>query len=216
MPANLALPHPEFCAAVARALTRELPGVRAQQSVAPHPPGAAPFERPREGGRAAAALVLLYPRDETPHFVLILRSDVLLDHPGQIGLPGGGLEPGETTEQAALRETEEEIGISASSIRLLGGLSPVYIPPTDLRLTPWVGCTFETPRFVPCTFEVSRILEVRLRDLLDPPSRKEEIRHLRDGQVYVVPYFELAGQKVWGATAMVLAELAAVLESFPA
>jgi 8-oxo-dGTP pyrophosphatase MutT (NUDIX family) len=144
---------------------------------------------PRPNARQAGALVLLFPdAAEEAVFVLTERSPHLPAHPGQIGLPGGMQAAGESLERTALREAEEEIGIDAKAVIFLES------PPVMRAL----------PR------EVTRIFEVPLAALLDAESIHTERRELPIGEA-IVPYFHLAEQIIWGATAIVLAELRALL-----
>ena len=164
--------------------------------------------------RAAAALLLLYPLNDEPHVVLTVRGADLRHHTGQVSLPGGRVDADETIEEAALRETEEEIGVGADAIEIVGALTPLPIPVSGFVLHPIVGVAERRPRFTPHEREVARILEVPLSTLLDPSIVKREMRvFVRDGAAIDVetPYFDIGGEKVWGATAMVLAEFLAVL-----
>jgi 8-oxo-dGTP pyrophosphatase MutT (NUDIX family) len=168
---------------------------------------------PIAGGkpRRAAVLVLLYPRaDGELGFPLIVRGRNLSFHAGQIGLPGGALEDGESAAHAALRETAEEIGADPVSVDILGALSELHIPVSGYSLACFVGFAPARPDFAPQPGEVERILEAPLAAILDPGSRACETRLLQ-GERSRVPYFAICGEKVWGATAMILAELAAVL-----
>jgi len=166
---------------------------------------------PGRGSRRASVLVLLYPRaDGELAFPLVLRGKDLSFHAAQIGLPGGALEAGETPEQAALREATEEIGADPSAIRILGALSDLFVPVSSYSISAFVGYAPARPRFSPQPGEVERILESPLEAILDPGNRACETRLLHGADARV-PYFRICGEKVWGATAMILAELAAAL-----
>jgi 8-oxo-dGTP pyrophosphatase MutT (NUDIX family) len=164
----------------------------------------------REGTpRQGAVLLLLYCRDDELHLVLTRRRDDLNSHPGQVSLPGGRQDPPETLAETALRETEEEIAVPPETVRLLGRLTPLYISPSDFEVQPFVGIYTGDgrPAFVPNPGEVAAIIEVPLDHLLDQSLRTEELWQLRGVDV-TVPFFQLDGYKVWGATAMMLSEFA--------
>ena len=121
---------------------------------------------------------------------------------------------GETVEQAALREAREEIGLDPRQVEVLGRLSPLHIPVSKFALHPVVARTGSAPRLRPRKGEVDRILEPRIADLRDPSSLGVETRGSRD-RVFRVPYIDVDGEHVWGATAMVLAELLSLLGDPP-
>src|SRR4051812_6444025 len=98
-----------------------------------------------EGARDGAALLLVYPHDDTIHIALTVRGSGLRNHTGQVSLPGGGVDDGETIEAAALREATEEIGIDASTVELLGRLTPLHIPVSGFLLHVVVGFTSMRP-----------------------------------------------------------------------
>lgn len=162
--------------------------------------------QPRVGG----VLLLLYCHRQALHLVLTRRRDDLTSHAGQISFPGGRREPGETAVAAALRETEEEIGVPATAVTILGHLTTIYIPPSDYEVHPFVGWVNggERPIFVPEVREVAEILEVPLAHLLDPHTREIGPIPVR-GATYTVPYYNVNGHKVWGATAILLSEFLA-------
>jgi 8-oxo-dGTP pyrophosphatase MutT (NUDIX family) len=144
------------------------------------------------------------------HIVLTVRAETLGRHSGQVSLPGGVIEPGETCEQAALREAHEEVALAAEGIRVLGQLTPLDISVTGFRLHPIVAATGAKPALRPADNEVARILEVAVDELLDP-ARLVLISRVRDGQPIAVPAFQAAGEEIWGATAMILAEFLMLL-----
>ena len=131
-------------------------------------------------------------------------------HPGQVSLPGGVVEPGETFEQAALREAHEEVALDVSQVCVIGALTPLDIPVSGFRLYPVVGRTSARPRLTPADGEVAHILDVSLAELLDPSNARSADRQ-RDGIALRVPAFSVEGHEIWGATAMVLAEFLALL-----
>lgn len=156
--------------------------------------------------RLAAALVLLYPIEHRVHLVLTRRAGTLNQHAGQVSLPGGAVDGQETLEATALREAREEIGCGAADLRILGPLSALYIPVSNFALHPIVSVTDRRPPLVPAAAEVAHILEVPLDELQDS-SRLRRGWRWRGAEMIAVPYFEVQGERVWGATAMVLGEL---------
>lgn len=175
----------------------------------------APTERPARRpnslpgqARLSGVLILFYCYQEELHLVLTRRRDDLNNHAGQISFPGGKHEPDETLQETAVREAHEEIGINPGAITILGELTPLYIPPSDFEVHPTVAwyTNGQQPAFSPSDAEVAEILEVPLRHLLRPETRVEELWNWR-GEKVLVPYFNVDGHKVWGATAMMLSEL---------
>ena len=142
--------------------------------------------------------------------MLTVRADTLRRHSGQVSLPGGVLEPGETFEQAALREAHEEVALPLDHVRVLGALTPLDIPVSGFRLHPIVAIADARPTLAPIDGEVARILEIAVDALLDPATLISTTRE-RDGFALTVPAFHIAGHEIWGATAMVLAEFLALL-----
>jgi 8-oxo-dGTP pyrophosphatase MutT (NUDIX family) len=197
-------------AAIRQALSRPLPGRVAQMRMSTRPrPGLEvrpPGHQPRQGG----VLILLYPKDGHLHFPLTRRTETLGDHKGQISLPGGAREGDEPLEWTALRETHEELGVDPRSVKVLGVLTPLYIFHSDYCITPYVAARPACPTFVPDPVEVAEVLEVPLLTLLDPAIRREEEWVLHE-TITRVRFYQIGEHKVWGATAMVLSEFAAVL-----
>jgi len=192
-------------------LSRTLPGVEAQLRFAPTPAHAgwrAGLFPPN--ARTAAALLLLYPGPAGPAVALTIRASGLARHPGQISLPGGATDAGETLVQAALREASEEIGVDPATVRILGELTPVHVLVSGFTLHPVVGIADARPEFQPAPEEVEAILEISLHDLRDA-SRIRQGTRLREGVAVEYPYFDLLGHQVWGATAMVLGEFISLL-----
>lgn len=166
--------------------------------------------------RQAAVLALFYPKDHDWHLVFIERdsSNPNDRHGGQISFPGGKYEEGDgTLANTALREAQEEVGADPNKIEILGALTDLYIPVSNFHANPFVGFTSETPSFVPQVSEVRSILEVPF-PLLQQPEIVQTI-DLQLAQNLIlerVPYFNLFGKVVWGATAMMLNELLAIME----
>jgi len=192
-----------------KALAAPLPGPAAQARMLP-PYRSAEFHAPQGSTefayREAAVLVLLYPLEGRLFFPLTKRSDALRKHGGQMSLPGGAREKGESLLQAALRETEEEIGVVAADIEPLGALSNLRVAPSRYEVTPFVGGLAERPSFRSDEREVAELVEVSINELLSPESEYEATRFF-EGRLWSVPCFRLCGREVWGATAMMLAEL---------
>ena len=197
---------------VRRALTRPRPGLEAQARMAP------PYRRnqmaemlnPPADCKQAGVLILLYPQNGLLHFPLTRRPDSVEFHKGQIGLPGGSRENAESLRQAALREAQEEIGVEQSAVEVLGQLSSLYILPSNFCVQPFVGYTPRRPDFQLEEKEVVELIEAPLATLLDPASAHEEDWDIRGG-TWRIPFYRFGPHKVWGATAMILAEFVALL-----
>ena len=197
---------------VEAALRRPLPGRAAQMCMAPVPRPLDP-PTPAHQPRRAGVLLLLYAARDKGELCLVLtrRTDSVADHKGQISLPGGAVDAGDpSTAHTALREACEEIGVCEDDVRLLGRLTPVYIEPSDFCIEPHVGYLPHRPRFELQPGEVAEVLEVPASHFLGDQNKAVEDWLMHDPPMRV-PYFDVFGHKVWGATAMVLAEFAAVL-----
>jgi 8-oxo-dGTP pyrophosphatase MutT (NUDIX family) len=213
-----------FIEDLAARLKQPLPGAEAQLRLSPRSPGSRPLARvPPPTVRHAAALILLYQRHGLAGapaeaggwtMPLTIRRHDLLHHPGQISLPGGGIDEGELPEAASLREAEEEIGVDPSTVRVLGALTPLYVIVSGNLVTPFVGVVAERPVFRPDTSEVEDVIEVPLSHFKDP-SRLMWGNRTREGYLIDFPYY-LVGDppvhQVWGATAMILAEFVRLIE----
>lgn len=209
------LPHSKVVAALRARLARAdepLPGLKAQLTLSP------PFRGDPEGlkeiasgCRRAAVLILLYPlEDGRSGLVLTLRQRALQAHSGQISLPGGSIDEGETAVEAALREAFEEVGVPQDQPEVLGALTELYIPPSHFCVTPVVAALDTRPALRRQPDEVAALIEAPLAILLDPATRVEAERRI-GGNMVLVPYYAVDGYEVWGATAMILAELTALL-----
>ncbi len=163
-------------------------------------------------GRKAAVMLLVFPRsDNQLYTVLTRRQDTLQHHPGQISLPGGKCEEGESTEQAALREVEEELGVDRNSIDVVGTLNQIYIPPSDFTVTPFVGWLTGEPVFTVQPEEVDQLIRFRIADLFaDSASKYSTVES--DPKQRKVPWFDIEDHQVWGATAMILDDFAQRLQ----
>lgn len=164
--------------------------------------------REREGQpRLGGVLLLLYCHDDELHLLFTRRRDDLPSHAGQISFPGGRCEPAEPFLTTALRETDEEIGVPPHMLTVLGALTPIYILPSDFEVHPFVAWHSDghRPHFNPSLTEVAELIEAPLYHLLNPANRHEEIWDFR-GMEMLVPFFDVHGHQVWGATAMMLSE----------
>lgn len=196
-------------------LTEEkLPGEKAQRSMM-HPLREMPSQEEIRARcpRRSAVLFLLWEDSGKLYFALTLRRKYDGVHGGQVSLPGGKMESCDAgLEQTALRETAEELGIDPQNITIVRALTPLYIPVSNHCVHPFVGIWHGTPPvFVPDSREVERIIISEADSLPDPACASCSEMKVQ-GQTIAVPCFLLGGEKVWGATAMILAEVRDFLE----
>ena len=164
--------------------------------------------------RQAATLLLMYPHRGELLIPLTVRHDALPDHPGEISLPGGAVDPGDASlEATALREAAEEIGLDPGAVQVVGRLDPVWIPISNFELIPVVAVTDIRPHLTPREAEVSAMIEFPVRLLIEGTVSLEEISV--PGAVLQTGVYRWEGHRVWGATARTLSMLGAVLRSTP-
>ncbi len=162
--------------------------------------------------RPAATLLAIYPDDDGRLLVPItVRHSDLRSHAGEVSLPGGRVDDGDAShEAAALREAWEEVGLEPASVRILGTLDDVWIPVSNYELRPFVGAVDRRPMLVPHDVEVASIVELPLDTLFDPSSMTVEEITTRGLRIRAGAY-RFGGVTIWGATAITLGMLAHVL-----
>jgi 8-oxo-dGTP pyrophosphatase MutT (NUDIX family) len=159
----------------------------------------------------AAVLILIYPENNELKTLLIKRPEYDGHHSGQIAFPGGKKEWIDTSlEETALREFKEEVGIG-KDIHIIGKLSPLFIPISRFQVLPFVGYIDYTPKPVPEISEVAYTIDVKLKDLLTAEKQKKRMQI--GFESYEIPYFNLANETVWGATAMIISEFRHLLKN---
>jgi 8-oxo-dGTP pyrophosphatase MutT (NUDIX family) len=198
----------EFCRLLREELQKELPGIDYQYKMAP----ALRLKIQRDQAqKKAAVLILLYPSGNSIHTVLMQRTDYPGAHGGQISLPGGKKEEGDRDcISTALRESREEIGIIPENIELLGRLTDLFIPVSNMLVCPVVGFCPEKPLFITDPQEVEYLIETPIDHFLDPEMKNNKVRIILFNKA-LVPYYHIDGHTVWGATAMIISEFEEVL-----
>lgn len=205
--------HQIFFDRIKKRLTQALPGVAAQQKMASSVRSLILKNTPDAATRTSAVLILLYPMEGRTHVPLILRPVYKGVHSGQVAFPGGRFEQTDKSLiDTALREAKEEIGILPGTVDVLGMLSPLYIPASNHIVYPVIGAVSYQPAFKADAYEVEKLLEVPLDELQDITRIGSKEIMVRDNIVVQAPYYDLQGQTVWGATAMIISEFLAVLE----
>ncbi len=189
-----------------------LPGAKAHEPLRATPTGALrPSFEHKTPPKPGSVLILLYPDHGHIKFPLTQRAEYAGAHSGQISLPGGKAEMGESIEETALREGEEEIGIHLTQVEVIGRLSEFFVIPSNFIVTPVVAFQRIKPVFTPDPIEVVRVLEGTIESLLrEDAVQKKEITAARVYQL-MAPHFLIDNQMVWGATAMMLNELRMIL-----
>lgn len=160
--------------------------------------------------RPAAVMLLLYQSEGRWQLPLTERPTTLLHHAGQICLPGGAVDEGESSSDGAVREMREELGID-DELTLLGRLADCYVFASDYLITPWVAVIDALPQWRPHRGEVQRVVEMPLDVLLDDNSIGS-LTIQRGPLEFHAPCFHVGDTRIWGATSAILDELAGLLE----
>ena len=161
----------------------------------------------------AAVNIVLYLKDNEWYFPLIVRSENERDrHSGQISLPGGKREElDKDFAQTAIRETSEEIGIEKHYVRIIRELSPIYIPPSNFYVYPFISYTKKNPEFILQQSEAVEVIEFPITSFLNLPD-SPEIMALPGAGGHEVPVINFNGYIIWGATAMILSEFSQLIK----
>lgn len=166
-------------------------------------------ETAREGG----VMILLYQDGDTVRFPIIQRPIYPGVHSGQMALPGGKSEPEDVDLiETSLRETEEEIGVPAADVQIVGSLSSFYVAVSNFQILPVIGVIRRVPQFVPQESEVADIISADVKHLISADYLKEKEMVVSGGVTLQSPYFHLEGRTVWGATSMMLNEFKSILK----
>lgn len=157
------------------------------------------------GRTQAAVLVPLFLREGELHVVLTRRRDDMRRHAGEVSFPGGRRDPEDVDLRAtALREAEEEIGLPATAVELVGALQPTPTIATDYAVYPFVGLIEPGFAWTPSAREVAEVLELPLRAIRDGQGRQ---RLLRRGVPFRTDVYVVGEHLIWGATARMLGDL---------
>ncbi|MFN4146767.1 MAG: NUDIX hydrolase [Runella sp.] len=206
------MPFQDFIAHLQHQLTQPLPGEEAHLKMASSSRLRYKIQ-PNEKTRRSAVLILFYAVGQEICIPLILRPKYDGVHAGQMAFPGGRYEKkDENLIRTALREAQEEIGIKAADVKVLGVLSELFIPPSNFFVLPVIGYLSYHPDFYPDPREVEAVVEVGLSELEQEGIVGKTELEVR-GVTVEATYYDIRGHKVWGATAMMISELLAVLHS---
>jgi 8-oxo-dGTP pyrophosphatase MutT (NUDIX family) len=191
-------------------LKKPLPGELAHREMEASPSLRSRF-KPNNRTRRSAVLILFYPTKDKIYLPLILRPAYDGVHSGQIAFPGGRYEVhDENLIRTALREAQEEIGLRLTDVTVLGPLTELFIPPSNFYVLPVVAYMPYRPDFYPDPREVDNIIEIHAEELLNPNIKGNSVMQVRGEQI-TAPHYLVNGNKIWGATAMMLNELLMVL-----
>jgi 8-oxo-dGTP pyrophosphatase MutT (NUDIX family) len=202
-----------FATSLKKELSKGLPGTDVQWQMASSDRFVRNFPKvPGKDARIAAVLILLYPEKGSIHTVFMQRPEYDGVHGGQISFPGGKQEQeDENTVQTALREASEETGIDPSKVKVIGTLTPLFIPVSNMIVTPVLGWTDKKPLFNYRAEEVVFLIDADLMKLINPSIVRTKPFEIR-GELVQVKYFNYDDNIIWGATAMILQELMVIIK----
>ncbi len=195
-------------------LKQPLPGQLAQKKMMPAASSVERFDPPQPGQFQEASVLILFIDNGGIKFPLIKRPEYAGIHSSQMGFPGGRREAFDANAATtALRETQEELNIYPEEVTMIGGITPLYIPPSNFMVQPYVAWARRIPRIIPHQREVEEVVMTDLfSDFLRQPSEESEV--MVRGFRMRVPCYKVQGHVVWGATAMMLSEVEALAREF--
>ncbi len=189
----------------------QLPGEEAQKKMSPSNRNHTSIQYDSNSAKESSVLLLLYEKDNKLYLPFIQRTSGKIKHSGQISFPGGKCEPSDADYTAtALRETFEELGVNPKTVTIIGELTKLYIPVSNFMVYPILAYTTTKPQFKANPKEVESIIEMPVAELLHD-NNIDEFSFSTNGFFITAPYFKAQGHRIWGATAMILSELKAML-----
>ncbi len=197
------------------ALSKSLPGKNAHLKMAPDL-RSEKYMSPSGAYKKASVHLTVIEKNLEPHLLFIKRASLVKEdkHAGQIGFPGGQLEESdESFEDCALRETNEELGLDISKIELLGPMTPIYVYVSNFMVYPFVGIYHGDLDYTLQKSEVDYVIEAPISDFLNDSIVKTKDIQIRQGLLKNVPYYDLQGETLWGATAMMTSEFITIIKS---
>jgi len=193
-------------------LSNDLPGFSSQKKMIPegrpHHIDAANIKNIKK----SAVLLLLHKDEDEIYITFIKRVTDGSKHSGQIALPGGKFEKEDKNlSKTAIRETEEEVGVNRNDIKILGTLTPLFIPVSNYSVQPVVGSIDYKPDFVKNIDEVDEIYNVKINELKDAYTVCKTF--VIQEEKVIAPFYILNGIEIWGATAMILSEFIDIIQN---
>ncbi|HNR19207.1 MAG TPA: CoA pyrophosphatase [Bacteroidia bacterium] len=203
--------YKDFISDLKDKLKGTLPGEAAQYKLAPQYRGKINLNE-LTGHRTGSVMLFMFPEKNIPHILFIERADDGKVHSGQIAFPGGKYDlTDENFRHTALRETLEETGIEVSVTEVIGELTPLYIPPSNFLVYPFVAFKNYKPEFNPSTSEVKKIVSVSIPDLLHNNAISLNETHQTHRGEVIAPAYLIGNIKIWGATSMILSEFLSLI-----
>jgi 8-oxo-dGTP pyrophosphatase MutT (NUDIX family) len=196
---------------IRKALSQTLPGSASHRKMLPLNRELKASNEEQSRLKYSSVLLLLFVENDELNVCLIKRPEHMKHHAGQIALPGGRIEKGETALETALRETWEEIGISSDQIEILGSLSELYVQVSRFQIHPFVGWLDKKPEFTINKNEVEKAIFFPLEIF---KNAFEEIELKTISGTLKVPCVQYEGEIIWGATAMILSEFYDTLKRY--
>ncbi len=205
----------EFIDDLKKRLTEKLPAEKAHAALMNYKrKKAEEILKEKKDVKMSAVLCLLFEEENNWKFYLMERNTYNGVHSAQVSFPGGRRENSDANfKETALREANEELNINPDEVEILGELSTMYIPPSNFLVYPFVGIATQKQSIIPDPIEVNKVITANLDDLMGENAvRKSPVKMSGFDQMIQVQHYTLDGHIVWGATGMILAELAYLLE----
>ncbi|TKG88637.1 CoA pyrophosphatase [Puteibacter caeruleilacunae] len=203
----------DFLLDLKQKLNGNLPGEKAHRLMLPPNRKLTPNSTNNTTPKISAVLILLFPLNDKIHLCFIKRPSTMRNHAGQISFPGGKHDATDPSiEYTALREAKEEVGISPGDIQLIGQLSDLYIEVSNFLIYPIIGYIEHKPHFSVNEDEVSEFFTIPLADFSDKDNLKMHTVNTVTGPLEV-PCFNINNEIIWGATAMIMAELITIISN---
>ena len=194
-------------------LKGELPGIQAHSKMLPPGRRLKTIEEELSMVKQSSVLLLLFPEGDHLYTCLTKRPRTMKHHPGQISFPGGKFEKEDiSAEMTALREAREEVGLDHAGIEILGRLSDLYVEVSQFSIQPFLAWADTKPDFVVDFGEVEELILFPISDFVSDEVISETELETVTGPLRV-KYYPFNGEFIWGATAMILAELIEILKS---